>query len=174
MTKWVADAYTKLARPTACQSTPRAFRRCGIQVQIDASEDQEIEFRGLKNYKVYGNSVVVDRLDSLLGAEEVGTICQYEEEEEEDDMHGIRKWRSNGPVGVAQGRSCMGGGKRIKCVPRHAFVWMEKKTSTPYFCLKWTNSFSFLSTFTSPSLDIRATQQHNKHFRTTCRCKPPR
>ena len=54
MTNWVADAYAKLSQRAACQSTARTFRRCGISVQIDGSEDEDIEIRGLRNYKVYG------------------------------------------------------------------------------------------------------------------------
>jgi hypothetical protein len=55
MTKWVGEAWDR------CTTDPstiiRAFKKCGISVPVDGSEDECININGLEGYQVYTNAV---------------------------------------------------------------------------------------------------------------------
>ena len=52
MTPWVGQAWESLAIHHELQHLiQRSFRKCGITVAIDGSEDHDINIRGLDNYR---------------------------------------------------------------------------------------------------------------------------
>jgi DDE superfamily endonuclease len=69
MTKWVGEAWSKVCSELK-ESIIRSFRKCGITVAIDGSQDDEININGLADY-VVGSSVSVPSLD-LIVEDEIG------------------------------------------------------------------------------------------------------
>lgn len=51
ITKWVGGAWDKCTEDSA--TCIRAFKKCGIALPIDGSEDSCINIRGLEGYDVY-------------------------------------------------------------------------------------------------------------------------
>lgn len=64
MTQWVGEAWTSIHQELQ-HTIRRSFRKCGITVAIDGSEDSEIHIRGLDNYAV----PAINPLESLLQPE---------------------------------------------------------------------------------------------------------
>jgi len=63
MTQWVDQAWESIHHELQ-QTIERSFRKCGITVAIDGSEDHDINIRGLVNYQVQ-LSVTTSDMDPL-------------------------------------------------------------------------------------------------------------
>jgi len=54
MAQWVGEAWESIHKELQ-PTIQRSFRKCGIIVAIDGSEDDQINIRGLNNYQVPRN-----------------------------------------------------------------------------------------------------------------------
>ena len=66
MTQWVGQAWESIHHELQ-HTIQRSFRKCGITVAIDGSEDDDINIRGLDNYRVdspVASSTVIDTSDT--------------------------------------------------------------------------------------------------------------
>ena len=77
-TKWVGKAWEKITSDNK-DSVIRTFRKCGISVAIDGSEDDEIRIRGLDEYQVERDDVESETDDD--------PFASSSEDEESDGMH---------------------------------------------------------------------------------------
>ena len=50
LTKWVGEAWQEISQNK--DMTVRSFRKCGISVAVDGSEDFEINLEGIEDYEV--------------------------------------------------------------------------------------------------------------------------
>ena len=64
MTQWVGEAWESIHKELQ-PTIQRPFRKCGITVAINRSEDDRINIRGLKNYQVSGASTLSSRKTTL-------------------------------------------------------------------------------------------------------------
>ena len=62
MTKWVGEAWEDLAKNK--EIVVRSFKKCGISVAPDGSEDTEIHLEGLEDYQVNPNRDIDDCSDN--------------------------------------------------------------------------------------------------------------
>jgi len=70
MTQWVGQAWESIHQELR-HTIQRSFRKCGITVAIDGSEDQGINIRGLDNYRVDSQAmedlnIGIDNSDTFL------------------------------------------------------------------------------------------------------------
>ena len=56
MTKWVANAWHDVCKGK--EATVRSFKKCGLSVKLDGSEDDQVNVEGMPNY-TYRMEVVV-------------------------------------------------------------------------------------------------------------------
>ena len=50
MTKWVGQAWIKISRRK--ESIVRSFKKCGLSVALDGSENTQMSIDGIQNYEV--------------------------------------------------------------------------------------------------------------------------
>ena len=63
LTKWVGDAWEELLKNK--DMIERSFKKCGISVAADGSEDFEIHFEGVEDYRVNADDALSDTEDSF-------------------------------------------------------------------------------------------------------------
>ena len=50
MTKWVGEAWSKVGKMK--DSIIRSFKKCGLSVALDGSEDDQVNIEGIPNYQI--------------------------------------------------------------------------------------------------------------------------
>ena len=83
MTKWVGEAWSKVGKMR--NSIIRSFKKCGLSVALDGSENDEVNYEGLPEYQmpsvfVQDNEYVLDDDDESEKEDEDKGKSQNEEE----------------------------------------------------------------------------------------------
>ena len=52
MTKWVGEAWSKVGKTKCVLSTKRSFKKCGLSVGLDGSENDEVNIESLPEYQM--------------------------------------------------------------------------------------------------------------------------
>ena len=83
MTKWVGEAWSKVGKMK--DSIIRSFKKCGLSVALDGSENDEVNIEGLPEYQmpsafVQDNEYVLDDDDESEKEDEDKGNAENEEE----------------------------------------------------------------------------------------------
>ena len=52
MTKWVGEAWSKVGKTKYVLSIIRSFKKCGLSVGLDGSENDEVNIESLREYQM--------------------------------------------------------------------------------------------------------------------------
>ena len=86
LTKWIGQAWEEVSANK--DAVVRGFKKCGISVAIDGSEDDEINIKGFENYKVESDNddpfATSDDSDSSTDNDSLSSVLSSGDEIEED------------------------------------------------------------------------------------------